>query len=224
MQQTILIAEDDADIRALLRLYLESEHFQVVEAENGVEALEKARQMPPDLAILDVMMPGMNGYQLTHLLRQSSPLPILLLSAKGEDQDKILGLNLGADDYLTKPFNPLELVARVQALLRRFARSGPEVLSVGALRLDPGTLQVTKNGIPVSLTPTEYKILSQLMSAPGRIFTKAQLYQGMNGDYFESDDNTMMVHIFKLREKLEDDPKKPVYIRTVRGLGYKLEK
>ena len=224
MFATILIAEDDADIRSLLRLYLEGEGFEVLEAEDGERALELARAHAPDMAILDVMMPKMNGLELTRTLRKSSDIPILILSAKSQDNDKILGLNLGADDYIAKPFNPVEIVARVKAQLRRAARSGGDVLIVGELTLDTASFQLTKRGKPILLTPMEYKILALLMRSPGRIFTKIQLYEGAVGNYFEGDDNTMMVHISKLREKIEDDPKNPRTIITVRGLGYKLEK
>ena len=224
MNQLILIAEDDADIRALLRLYLEGEGFRVLEAEDGLQAMELARAQTPDMAILDVMMPHMNGFELTRTLRKYSDIPILILSAKSQDNDKILGLNLGADDYIAKPFNPVEIVARVKAQLRRAARTTGDLLRVRELELDPTTFQLTKNGEPILLTPMEYKILAMLMRSPGRIFTKIQLYEGVAGNYFEGDDNTMMVHISKLREKIEDDPKNPRYIITVRGLGYKIEK
>lgn len=223
MAKTILIAEDDADIRAVLRLYLESEGFRVVESADGKAALAAALRESPDAAILDVMMPEMNGYELTRALRRTSDIPLLILSAKSEDNDKILGLNLGADDYIAKPFNPMEVVARVKAHLRRAGGSRRESLTVGALTLDTDAMQLYKDGQPVALTPTEYKILAQLMRAPGRIFTKVQLYEGIAGEFFESNDNTMMVHISKLREKIEDDPKNPRYIITIRGLGYKIE-
>ena len=223
MPKTILIAEDDADIRALLRLYLESEGFTVREAADGKTALDIALRESPDAALLDVMMPGMDGFQLTRALRRTSDIPVLILSAKSQDNDKILGLNLGADDYIAKPFNPMEVVARLKAQLRR-AGGGPRtLLTVGDLTLDTAAMQLTQNGRPVPLTPTEYKILAQLMAAPGRIFTKVQLYEGIAGEYFESNDNTMMVHISKLREKIGDDPKNPRYIITIRGLGYKIE-
>ena len=176
------------------------------------------------MAILDVMMPGLNGFELTRALRQYSDLPILILSAKSQDNDKILGLNLGADDYIAKPFNPVEIAARVKAQLRRTARRSGNVLTVRDLALDTASFQLTKRGEPILLTPMEYKILAMLMRSPGRIFTKIQLYEGAIGTYFEGDDNTMMVHISKLRDKLEDDPRHPQYIITVRGLGYKLEK
>lgn len=224
MAPLILIAEDDADIRSLLRLYLEGEGFRVAEAADGATALDLARTEPPDMAILDVMMPGMNGFELTRALRAYSDVPILILSAKSQDNDKILGLNLGADDYIAKPFNPVEIVARVRAQLRRAARTGGDVLRVGDLALDTASFQLTRGGTPIPLTPMEYKVLALLMRAPGRIFTKVQLYEGAVGPYFEGDDNTMMVHISKLREKIEEDPKNPRYIITVRGLGYKIEK
>ena len=224
MGPLILIAEDDADIRSLLRLYLEGEGMRVLEAADGNTALELEREHTPDMAILDVMMPGLNGFELTRALRQYSDLPILILSAKSQDNDKILGLNLGADDYIAKPFNPVEIAARVKAQLRRTARRSGNVLTVRDLALDTASFQLTKRGEPILLTPMEYKILAMLMRSPGRIFTKIQLYEGAIGTYFEGDDNTMMVHISKLRDKLEDDPRHPQYIITVRGLGYKLEK
>ena len=224
MKPVILIAEDDRDIRDLLRLYLEGEGYRVLEAENGAQALILAREQTPDMAILDVMMPEMNGFELTRALRRYSEIPILILSARSQDNDKILGLNLGADDYIAKPFNPVEIVARVKAQLRRALRTGSDVLTVGDLTLDTASFQLTKGGKQILLTPMEYKILALLMRSPGRIFTKVQLYEGAAGPYFAGDDNTMMAHISKLREKIEDDPKLPRHIITVRGLGYKLEK
>lgn len=223
MGAKILIAEDDTDIRGVLRLYLESEGFQVIEAENGDRALDLARERTPDMAILDVMMPGLDGYALTRALRAISDLPILILSARSRDEDKILGLNLGADDYIAKPFNPVEIVARVKAQLRRAQRDAAAALTAGGLTLDPAALEVTRDGHVIPLTPMEYKILATLMRAPGRIFTKLQLYESAAGSYFEGDDNTMMVHISKLREKIEEDPRNPRRIVTVRGLGYKFE-
>ena len=223
MAPLIMIAEDNPEIRGLLRLYLEGEGLRVLEAENGDEALARARAENPDLAILDVMMPGLSGYEVTRALRRFSEMPILILSAKSEDNDKILGLNLGADDYVTKPFNPVEVVARVKAQLRRAARAGGEVLRGGELALDLAGMRLEKAGRPVPLTPMEAKILAILMRSPGRVFTKVQLYEGAAGDYFEGDENAMMVHISKLRDKIEDDPRSPRYIRTIRGLGYRFE-
>ena len=221
-KQNILIAEDDADIRGLLKLYLESEGFAVTCADNGPDALKLAETTSPQLAILDIMMPGLNGLELTQKLRERTAMPIMILSARDRDQDKILGLNIGADDYMTKPFNPLEVVARVKALLRR-SGSTSDRIKVGIFELDLSNHTVEKNGHPVQLTPMEYKILARLMKSPGRIYTKVQLYESICGEYFESDDNTIMVHISRIREKIEDDPKRPVHLITVRGVGYKFE-
>ena len=224
MKQTILIAEDEADIRNILRLYLESEHYGVLEAADGESAVAAVRSGSPDLVILDIMMPKLDGFAVVRAIRQQSDIPVLILSARNQDNDKILGLNLGADDYIAKPFNALEIVARVKAHLRRSDRSRTAVYSVGGLTLNPETCTVTKDGEPVLLTPTEYKLLSVLMRSPGRIFTRVQLSEAINGEYYENDDNTMMVHISKLREKIEDNPRKPARLVTVRGLGYRFEK
>ena len=177
MNPLILIAEDDADIRGLLRLYLEGEGFRSWR-QTTAHALDLARAQAPDMAILDIMMPQLNGFELTRALRKFSDIPILILSAKSQDNDKILGLNLGADDYITKPFNPVEIVARVKAQLRRASRSGSDILTVRELTLDTTTFQLTKNGKQILLTPMEYKILALLMRSPGRIYTKIQLYEG----------------------------------------------
>ena len=229
-QYTILVAEDDGDIRTLLKLYLESGGFRVILAEDGREALRAAEREPVDLALLDIMMPGMDGYQLLRKIRETKNIPVLFLTAKDQDHHKILGLNLGADAYLTKPFNPLEVVAHVQANLRRFYQLGSgvqaetqRILTVGGLSLDLDRMKLEKDGKPIELTPMEFRILARLMQSPGRVFTKAQLYDGASGNFLESDDKTMMVHISKLREKLEEDTRNPSYIKTVRGLGYKIE-
>lgn len=224
MKQTILIAEDEFDIRKILKLYLESEGFKVIEAVDGEAALSSAYESRPDMAILDVMMPKIDGFAVTQALRKCSDIPILILSAKSQDNDKILGLNLGADDYIAKPFNALEVVARVKAQLRRSARFGSGNITISGLSLNTQACTVTKDGRDVMLTPTEYKLLAVLMHSPGRIFTKVQLGEAVNGEFFESDENTIMVHISKLREKIEDDPRKPSRIITVRGLGYRFEK
>ena len=222
MKATILIAEDDADIRDLMKLYLESEGYEILCSGDGVEAMAMIEQYNPQLAILDIMMPSMTGLEVTQRLRKKTMMPILILSAKGQDQDKILGLNMGADDYMAKPFNPLELVARVKALLRRAAAQMSE-LKRGELLLNLSSHELWKNDKQIVLTPTEYKLLSLMMKNPGRIFTKAQLYENINGEFFESDENTIMVHISKLRDKIETDPKRPTYIKTVRGVGYRFE-
>ncbi len=225
----ILVAEDDKDIVEILKLYLENEGYNVHAAYDGREALRIAESIDIDFAILDIMMPKMDGYELTKKLREHYNMPILILSAKNTESDKILGLNLGADDFISKPFSPMEIVARVNAGIRRFYHlntNQPEssVIKVGDLELDTDSITLRKKGKPISLTATEFKILKMLMKEPGKVFTKVQLYENINGDYYESDDNTMMVHVFKLREKIEDDPKNPKYIKTIRGLGYKMEK
>lgn len=224
MKNVILIAEDEDDIRKILKLYLESEGFEIIEAEDGKTALKVARIHKPDLAILDIMMPEMDGFALTQELRRESDIPILILSARNQDTDKILGLNLGADDYIAKPFNALEVVARVKAQLRRSQRFTSNEISIHGLTLNTTTCTVTKNDAPILLTPTEYKLLAFVMQSPGRIFTKVQLSEAINGEYYENDDNTIMVHISKLREKIEDNPRKPTRLVTVRGLGYRYEK
>ena len=231
MQYTILIAEDDKDIVELLRLYLENSGYRVISADNGEKALELMKREHVDLALLDVMMPRMDGYELTRQIRRISNIPVLILSARDQDYDRILGLNLGADDYLTKPFNPMEVAARIHSNLRRFYELGAAAgenrqadrLILGELCLDAGAMTVSKNGEQIFLTPTEYKILLKLMRSPGRVYTKAQLYESGAGEFLESDEKTMMVHISKLREKVEDDPKNPRYIKTIRGIGYKIE-
>lgn len=222
-RQYILIAEDDKDISELLKLYLESERYAVLCAENGAEALEILRDQSPAMAIFDVMMPQLSGLELTRLVREKSNMPIMILSAKDRDHDKILGLNIGADDYMTKPFNPLEVVARVKALLRR-AGSASDMINAGPFTVDMADSSVYKDGKLIVLTPMEFRILVKLLRNPGRIFTKVQLYESICGEYFESDDNTIMVHISRIREKIEDDPKCPEHIITVRGVGYKFEK
>ena len=230
MQHTILIAEDDRDITELLTLYLTGAGYAVRTAEDGAQALAQLRAGGISLVLADIMMPGLSGYELIRQARTFSDLPIIVLSARTMDADRLLGLDVGADAYLTKPFNPLEVVAYVKAALRRCSRpdAGQDatapLLRVGALELDTAQFTLRKNGQPVPLTSTELKILAQLMRSPGRVFTKAQLYECVGGAYYESDDNTMMVHISNLRAKIEDDPAHPQYIRTVRGLGYKIER
>lgn len=230
MNFNILLAEDDEDIVKLIRLYLENENFSIVWAKDGQEAYDRFLSDNIDLAIVDIMMPKMNGYELIKKVRTKSNVPILILSAAHLDSDKILGLNIGADDYMVKPFNPLELIARINALLRRFHNLGAEQrqdeskIVLGELTLDTHQLTLEKRGVPIPLTAMEYKILVLLMRSPGRVFTKMQIYEEVNGDYYSNDDNTMMVHISNLRDKIEDDPRSPKYIKTVRGLGYKIER
>ncbi len=227
----ILVAEDDVDIISLLRLYLENANYEVISAEDGKEALLAVENEQPNLFICDIMMPKMSGYEVIKTIRdRGNNIPILVLSAKNQDSDRILGLDIGADDYMVKPFNPLEIVARVNAMLRRFYKLGSSDMSdsmtftVGELRLDVEKARFSKKNEEILLTPTEFKIMTLLMKNPGRVFTKVQIYEHVNGEYYENDDNTLMVHMSKLRDKIEDDSKNPRYIKTVRGLGYKLDR
>lgn len=201
MNYKILIAEDEQDIAELLKLYLENEGYRVFRAGNGVEALKIVEREDISLAVLDVMMPKMDGYELTRRIREISNIPILILSARDKSNDKILGLNLGADDYMAKPFDPLEIVARVNSNLRRFYQLNAEkpkreetyILKVGDLSLDTQTLVLKKKGEEVLLTPMEYKILALLMKKPGAIYTKVQIYESTSGEYFESEDRKSVV-------------------------------
>lgn len=227
---TILIAEDDLDIMQILKLYLVAEGYNVLTSDNGVTALEMINSNHVDLAILDIMMPEMDGLQLLQKIRQSKNIPIVILSAKGNDNDKILGLNLGADDYLSKPFNPLEVTARVGANLRRFYQLNTEktnqqnnTINIGELELDTENMTINKNGDKILLTPNEYKLLSYMMKSPGRVYTKSQLSEVINGEYYENYENAIMVHISHIREKIEEDPKMPRYLINIRGVGYKIE-
>ena len=234
MSQQILIAEDDEDIVELLSLYLTGEGFTVFSAGNGLQALERVEVERIDVAILDIMLPVLNGYDLLRKIREKHNFPVIILSAKDLDTDRILGLNLGADAYLTKPFNPLEVVAYVKSALRRYYELGGNAaaeksavekttLTIGELELDLLKFILRRRGQIVPLTPAELKIVLKLMQSPGRVYTKAQLYACIGGELYESDDNTMMVHISNIRAKIEDDPSNPRYIKTVRGLGYKIE-
>lgn len=226
----ILIAEDDRDISNLLRLYFEGEGYSVCCVENGNEVLAITINKNIHIAVLDIMMPGLNGFEVTKSLRSKSDIPIIIISAKNMYEDKILGLSLGADDYLAKPFNPLEVVARVKSVLRRtYEFSGnnfikDDILKNGSLEINLNSATVKNNNKEVFLTTTEYKILVFLMKYLGRIFTKEQIWEHINGTYLEGDESTVMVHISKLRGKIEDNPQNPRYIKTIRGLGYKIDK
>jgi DNA-binding response OmpR family regulator len=231
MAHTILIADDESEIVELLKLYMEKEGYTVVAAFSGKEALEAVNRTNIDLVVMDIMMSVMNGLQALKELRLTYNIPVILLSARVQDHDKILGLGMGADDYITKPFNPLEVVARVQAQLRRFyhlnraqeSMSPSDKITIGELTLDRISCQVSKNDQTISLTSIEYKLLQHFMEHPNRVFTKRQLYETVWGDYYTSDDNTVMVCISKLRDKIESDPILP-YLVTIRGLGYKFTK
>mgnify|MGYP002512719215 CR=1 FL=1 len=230
MGYKILVADDEAEIRDLLRLYLEKDGYEVLEAVDGIEALEKVKKEKPDLLILDIMMPGLDGYRVLRNLRENSNIPVIMLSAKDTNTDKILGLDLGADDYITKPFEPLEAMARVNSNMRRFYMLGAGAdrqkeareLRAGDLRLDSEACMVYRGNEMIELTSIEFKILRLFMENPGKVFTKQQIYEYAWEDKYMMSDNSVMVGISKLRMKLESNGKD--YIKTIRGLGYRLEK
>jgi len=225
MNQTILIVDDEKEIRELLRLYIEKDGYSVVQAENGLEALKQADSVQIDLAIIDIMMPQLDGYQLIKALRERGNLPIIVLSAKTENYEKILGLDLGADDYVTKPFDPLEVIARIRARLRRHGAqagySSAALMTVGGLMLDTSACTLHSDNEIIQLTATEFNMMKLFMQSPGRVFTKQQIYDAAWQEAVAVDDNTVMVAISKLRGKLPGNC--GVYIGTVRGLGYRLE-
>lgn len=226
----ILVAEDERDIRELLTLLLSQEGYRVFPAADGGEALGIFDSQPLDLAVLDVMMPRLDGFNLLRKIRETSELPVLFLTARGDEMDKMLGFGLGADDYLLKPFSSVELIARVAALLRRSRRfsleasHGPAPIVAGDLCLDVSSCCVKQKGRQVELNAKEFLLLKHLMEHPDRVFTKKQLYRSVWEEDTYFDDNTVMVHISRLRNKIEPDPKEPVYIRTIRGIGYKFQK
>ena len=226
--ETILICDDENDIRRILSIYLSGEGYRILEAENGERALALLESEPVQLVLMDVMMPVMDGVEATRRLRETSSVPVILLTAKGERADKILGLNIGADDYITKPFDPMEVIARVRAQLRRASWGAPPAdepgrLRCGGLEMDDNAKRVTAEGEEVSLTPTEYDILKLLMERPGHVLSSAELYRAVWGEAPQGAENVVPVHIRHLREKLEIDPARPRYIKVVWGKGYKLE-
>lgn len=279
MAETVLIVEDDRDIVELLSLYLTGSGYDVVTAGNGEEALEQLQQHPADIALVDIMMPRMNGYDFIKALRATDNIPVIIISARTQAADKIVGLDAGADGFIAKPFNPLEVTAQIRALLRRRAtdvadalaaagrtaptadearatapsegeaslpgpdasgpsdraaaestpapstpsQDGPHVLRVGDLAFDTERLELFKGGTPIPLTAAELKIMATFMAAPGRVFSKAQLYACINGESFAGSEASVMVHVSNIRAKLEDDPLRPAYIKTIRGMGYKID-
>lgn len=233
MKYVILVADDEAEIRDLLRIYLENSGYDVLEAADGLEALAILEKNHVDLAVLDVMMPGLNGLHVLKKLRETSNIPVLVFSAKDTDADKILGLNLGADDYLTKPFNPLEAVARINSNIRRFyslgagtgnerSNAATQNLKVKDLELDTESCVLYRGEEKIEVSSVEYRIMHLFMEHPGKVFTKEQIFHAGWNEEFMEDANNVMVCISKLRAKLSDDGGK--YIRTVRGLGYRMEK
>lgn len=236
-KERILIVDDEKEIRDLIEIYLKGEGYNTIKAENGEEALSILKTEEVDLIILDIMMPKLNGMEACFKIREEREMPIIMLSAKSEDLDKILGLNTGADDYLTKPFNPLELIARVKSQLRRYKRFNSKkelkiidekefenIIEIDELVINLETHEVWKDDVEIKLTPTEFDILVVLAQNRGKVFSIENIYNSVWKQEFMKSDNTVMVHIRKIREKIEDDPRKPKFIKTVWGVGYKIEK
>lgn len=225
----ILIVEDEKEIAAAIEVYLKNQNYNVFKAYNGIEALEIFERQEIHLILMDIMMPGMDGIQATVKIRESSNVPVIFLSAKSEDMDKILGLNIGADDYITKPFNPLELLARVNSCLRRYtsysnASAVPDhVIKIGGIELNDASKEVFADGEPIKITPLEYKILHLLMRNPNRVFSIEEIYEKVWNEPAYNPD-TVTVHIRRIREKIEINPKEPKYLKVVWGIGYKFEK
>jgi len=225
----ILVCDDDKEISDAIKIYLANEGYQVFKASNGVEALAAIEENEIHLIIMDVMMPQMDGLRATIKIREFKNIPVIMLSAKSEDTDKILGLNMGADDYITKPFNPLELIARVKSQLRRYTTLGSletktNVYQTGGLTIDDETKTVTVDGDEVKLTPVQYKILNLLTANAGRVYSIDEIYEKVWQETAFSPENTVAVHIRKIREKIEINPKEPKYLKVVWGIGYKVEK
>jgi DNA-binding response OmpR family regulator len=225
MKQTILVVDDHASVRTLVTDYLTEQGYRVLAASDGNEGLIVARRARPDLVLLDIMMPGLDGFGFLQAYRRDHAAPVILLTARVEETDKVVGLELGADDYITKPFGMKELVARIRAVLRRVNTSqqpaADEQLQVGDLLLDRVTYVVTVAGRPASLTPSEFTLLGVLMASPGRVFTREQLLEQLQGNTYEGVERTIDVHIRNLRRKVEPDPAHPRYIETVFGAGYR---
>ncbi len=226
----ILVCDDDKEIVEAIDIYLQQEGYQVIKAYDGEQALAALKVNEVHLLIMDVMMPRLDGIRATLKIREESSIPIIILSAKSEDADKILGLNVGADDYITKPFNPLELVARVKSQLRRYTKLGnateasKEVYSVGGLMINDELKEVSVDGEIVKLTPIEYNILLLLVKNQGKVFSIDQIYESIWNEDAIGADNTVAVHIRHIREKIEINPKEPRYLKVVWGVGYKIEK
>lgn len=226
MPKTILVVDDEPEIVRLARSYLEQDGYRVVAAYNGEEALYTARHEKPDLVVLDILMPKMDGLEFTRRVRREQDVPIIMLTARAEETDRIVGLEMGADDYVTKPFSPREVVARVRAVLRRAQpadkKEPPPVLRVGPITLDRSTHAVTVDDELVDLTPTEFDVLEVFMGQPGRVYSRAEILEAVQGVAFEAYERTVDAHIKNLRQKIEPDASNPNYILTVRGAGYRL--
>ncbi|KZE69135.1 PhoB family transcriptional regulator [Fictibacillus phosphorivorans] len=226
---SVLVVDDEKEIRDAIEIYLKNEGLTVVQAKDGIEAIEMLDTHQIHLIVMDVMMPKLDGISTTFKIREQKNIPIIILSAKSEDTDKVLGLQIGADDYVTKPFNPLELIARVKSQLRRYVTLGTyegktELINLNGLTLDKEAKEVAVNGESVKLTPIEYKIVELLMCYPGRVFSITDIYERVWKEPSYNAENTVAVHIRKIREKIEIDPKNPRYLKVVWGIGYKMEK
>lgn len=230
LEYWILAADDEEELLDVLELFLRKEQIQMIKACDGEEALRLFRQKNPHLVLLDIMMPKLDGFEVLRRIRKESKVPAIMATAKVQDYDKILGLELGADDYVTKPYNPMEVVARIKAQLRRnydYGRESEEkqeTIHLFSLTLNLAEAVLLKNGQEIPLTGTELRILELLMKNPGRVYTKQQIFEYAWEDPYMGDDNTVMVHISNLRGKIEDNPKQPEWLKTVKGLGYKFEK
>ena len=226
----ILVCDDDREIVEAIEIYLSKEGYNVIKAYDGLEAIEILKKEDIQLLLIDVMMPRLDGLRATLKIREKSGIPIIILSAKSEDSDKVIGLDVGADDYITKPFNPLELIARVKSQLRRYTKLGTmagqksNVYTVGGREVNDDSKEVTVDGESVKLTPYEYKILLLLVKNQGRVFTIEQIYENVWEEEAIAADNTVAVHIRHIREKIEINPKEPRYLKVVWGVGYKIEK
>ncbi|KEZ48951.1 response regulator transcription factor [Metabacillus indicus] len=225
----VLVVDDEVEIRDAIEIYLKNENITVIKAKDGVEALEKLNEQQIHLILLDIMMPRLDGISTTFKIREKKNIPIIILSAKSEDTDKILGLQVGADDYVTKPFNPMELIARVKSQLRRFVTLGTyegahKTVDLNGLTLDQSAKEVTVNGENVKLTRIEYSIVELLMLNAGRVFSINEIYERVWNEPGYNAEKTVAVHIRKIREKIEIDPKNPRYLKVVWGIGYKMEK
>ena len=225
----ILVCDDDKEIVEAISIYLKNEGYDVLKAYDGLEALEIVEDKNIHLILMDVMMPRLDGLRATMKIREDKNIPVIIFSAKSEDTDKIMGLNMGADDYITKPFNPLELIARVKSQLRRYTKLGSlekkeNVFETGGLRVDDESKEVTVDGEEVKLTPVQYNILKLLIKNKGRVYSIDQIYENVWGEVPINAENTVSVHIRKIREKIEINPKEPKYLKVVWGIGYKVEK
>ncbi len=219
----VLVVDDEKKIVDIVTAYLEKDGYKVIPAYDGEAALDMARSRTPDIIVLDLMLPEISGWDVCRILRAESNVPIIMLTARDEDTDKIVGLELGADDYIVKPFNPKELIARIRAVLRRVDRTGETrgAIDVGDLNIDLEKYEVRRGGSPVALTPTEFELLRVLAEYPGRVYSRLQLLDKVQGEAYEGYERTIDSHIKNLRKKVEVDPDNPKYILTVRGIGYK---